>query len=638
MGSSGVVRSVLPVALRSFLLTVLCILVSCSLSSCNGGGAGSGSSGSSTPTVLSTTPSSTKTAMAPGDTAQGSCTVEMTDGSSNSNCKLSSTDASVFTVDSATGSITAVGDGSADLVSTSDDVDPTTKKPVTGQIAITVQSKVTGVSVSASPTSITTAGTSQITATLTCQGSGCNPAVDLTASGGTLSNISLNGNVTTADFSSSVVGTIKITAQSKQDSSQSGSVQVTVNRAPPVITGFDMNHQSWFWCRDGCGSATLGFEVLCTGCQVGDNLSFHGYWPSVAITSSNLGSDGRIVVEEPVNAVNQPAGNWIYATVEPVDGTAASNTMAVAYLNAANSGTFGPSGEVVQRSHTSPNAYFWQLSNGTWSLVKQLPMADGVATVYDVDGANQYLVDGGATYKLDGTFVGSANITGDVVSDNDASGSVGCVVQPGYSQVSIFTPGIVGQQPSIGQTGSLPYNCRVAYINSTPYVFATSFGSSSVVWKFDASGNAVGSQTLTGVTSWNDIVNGAGKIQGNWQLAVIKTGSNAGFFAVLASYDDVLDIYDGTQNSMPLVKEVSLAPSCVLPQAVTAIDAANQFRVACLVNDGLQSHTSFVGVDLSGNVTPLAATSTHFPQGFVADGNYLYILDGAVAPDNPSNQ
>jgi hypothetical protein len=621
--------------LKAIALIVASGLITLEVLGCGGGGATSNGGGNNTPTAVSTTPSSTKTAMAVGDTAQGSCTVTMSDGTTNSNCTLSSGNTAVFTVDS-TGKITAVGDGTANLVSTST-ANTSAGKPATGQLSITVSSAVTSVTVSANPATITMAQTSTITVTAAGTGD-FNPAVNLTASGGAISNASLNGDVTTATFTPSGTGTATITAISKQDGTKSGSAQVTIVRAAPVITSFTTIGQNWFWCVNDCNKSTISLQVQGIGAQAGDYLNFHGYWPTVSLSASNFSADGKtITVQENINDANQPSGNWIYVDVDPADGTPASNTMAIAYLNFANSGTFGPSGEVIQRSNTSPTAYLWQLKNGAWSSAGPIPVGGGAVTAYDVDGTNQYLVDANATYTLTGTLVSAANMPGDQPSSGDAFGNLACVVQPVYGHVSIFNPGIVGEQPFLGQTGATPYDCKVVVINSTPYVFAISVGSSSVLWKFDANGNSVGSQALTGITSASDIA-AANHMEGNWQLSVIKTGTNAGFLAVLSTYDDALDIYDGTQNSMPLVKEVSLAPSCVLPQAVTAIDAMNQFRVACLVNDGSNPHTSFVGVDLSGNVTPLAATSAKFPQGFVADQNNLYVLYGSGAPDSPANQ
>ncbi len=621
--------------LKAFALTfVLGGFVALQLSGCSSSsGSLSSGGGNNNPTVASTTPSSTKTAMAVGDTAQGSCTVTMSDGTTNSNCTLSSGNTAVFTVDS-TGKITAVGDGTANLVSTST-ANMSTGKPATGQLSITVSSAVASVTVSANPTTLTMAQTS--TVTVTAAGTGdFNPAVNLTASGGAISNASLNGDVTTATFTPSGTGTATITATSKQDSTKSGSVQVTVTRAAPVITSFTTIGQNWFWCVNDCNKSTISFQIQGIGAQAGDYLNFHGYWPTVSLSASNFSADGKtITVQETINDANQPSGNWIYVDVDPADGTPASNTLAIAYLNFTNSGTFGPSGEVIQKSNSSTAVYLWQLNNGAWSLASQLSLG-GPSVVYDVDGARQYLVAGGATYTMSGTLVSSANLPGDMASSNDAVGTAGCVVQPAYGYTSIFTLGVDGGAVS-GQTGNLHYDCKVAVINNATYIFAISVYNSSVVWKFDTSGNAVGSQSLTGITSMSDII-AANHMEGNWQLAAIKTGTKAGFFAVLSSYDDAIGIYDGTQNSMPLVKEVSLAPSCILPQAVTAIDAMDQFRVACLVNDGSNSHTSFVGVDLSGNVTSLAATSANFPQGFVADQNNLYVLYGSGAPDSPANK
>ncbi len=621
--------------LKAFALTfVFGGFVALQLSGCGSNGSlSNGGGGNNNPTVTSTTPSSTKTAMAVGDTAQGSCTVSMSDGSTNSNCTLSSSNAAIFTVDS-TGKITAVGDGAANLVSTSTG-NTSAGKPATGQLSITVSSAVASVMVSANPTTITTAQTSTITVTTAGTGD-FNPAVNLTASGGVISDASLNGDATTATFTPSGTGTATISATSKQDGTKSGSVQVAVTRAAPVITSFTTIGQNWFWCANGCNKSTIGFQVQCTGCAVGDQLNFHGYWPAVTLTSNNFVSSDTVGVEEVVSAVNQPSGNWIYADIDPTDGTPASNTLAVAYLNSYNSGTFGPNGEVMQSIPSG--TYVWQLAGATWSDTV-LNIGGPPSTVYVVDGSNQYLIAAYNTLSLNGTLLASAapNTPYLPYSAADAAGNTACFVQSGYSYVSFYNPGVAGQQPLTSSTGTMPYDCKVVVVGSTPYVFAINVDSSPTLWKFDSNGNVIGSQALTGVTSWSDIV-AANHVEGNWQLSAIKTGAKAGFLAVLSTYDDILNIYDGTQNSMPLVKEVSLAPSCVLPQAVTAIDAMDQFRVACLVNDGLNSHTSFVGVDLSGNVAPLAATSAKFPQGFVADGNSLYVLNGSGAPDSPANK
>lgn len=616
----------------------MCGFIALQLSGCGGGGSlgdGGGGGGKTDPTVSSVTPTSTKTAMTVGDTAQGSCSVKMSDGSTNSNCTLSSDASSVFTVDS-TGKITAVGDGVANLVATA-----TAAPSVTGKLSITVSSTVTSVAVAASPATITTTQTSTITVTAAGAGD-FNPAVSLTASSGTIGNVVLSGNVTTATFTPSGAGTATVTATSRQDSTKSGSATVTVTSAAPVITSVTLNGttDNWMFCPISCYKTTASFAITGSGFQAGDTLNFDGYWPSETLTSSEVNGNTVVVGGLQFGANQQP--NFIYFQICSSDGTSCSNTKAFGYVGGYNSAEHGPNGELINQFHGT--AYVWQAgSGGAFSNTLQLSLgaASGLNTVYETDGSTALFVNGPQPYDLKGVSQNGASWDGGATATTAADDGYVMYFEPEQDEVVLYKPTSTGNPTSVTFTlGKMPYAGAMYTANGVTHGIIASVDGSPTLWTVDMSGNLLGSAPLTGVTSWSNIV-AANNLQGHWSMVLIPGKAEVAF---VSTYDQLMLIYDVSGNSPKLLnptKPISLS-SCAVPLDVDAYASASaeMLSVDCLKLAGFgDSGTTFLSVDpATGTVTADSSTSAAYPGGFRADANSLYVFQGTAAPDVQPNR
>jgi hypothetical protein len=315
-------------------------------------------------------------------------------------------------------------------------------------------------------------------------------------------------------------------------------------------------------------------------------------------------------------------GTWIDFQDVPTDGTSSSNTVAFAYLPPYNSAAFGPNGEVAEAWQL--NTYLWQFASNTWSIAEKFGPTGGPSTVYD---GSTYFISATDTYNLNGSLAAGATLPSGPISDNDVAGNLACVSQPPTNGIVLFTPGVANEQSIPVPTGTMSYNCRVFVLNGTTEVVSSSVDGTPALWLTNAGGTGIGSADLQGVTAWSSTTNG----NGDWWLSVIKTGTNTGRTAFLSAYDDLLLIYNAATPTLPLVKSIPLAKVCPLPAGLTDIDANNEFVLACL-NPATQD-TSFVAFDVNGNpVTVTSATTTAFPDGFVANGTDIYVVQGANPP------
>jgi hypothetical protein len=246
-------------------------------------------------------------------------------------------------------------------------------------------------------------------------------------------------------------------------------------------------------------------------------------------------------------------------------------------------------------------------------------------------------VNGFGTYGLDGMGLTGAPSNGWSASGTSAENGTAIVVQPGGNEVTLFHPqGSQNPQSDNIPVGTMPYTSVMATLGGVTRGFVASVDSPTL-WKLTTSGTFVGSTPLTGVTSLSDI-NAAGHVLGGWPMAVFHSGTNVGKIGFVDAYGQKLLIFDGMDNSMPLLKTVPLP--CPIPSAVDAIDATGQFRVSCIKVAGFtDSGTTFLGIDpAAGTATPLEKTSTKFPLGFLADADNLYVFQGSGAPDVQPNK
>ena len=188
---------------------------------CGSGGTGGGNS---TPTaaITSVAVSCTPASIQTGQTSQCSATVTGT-GSYSSAVSWSVSPSSMGTI-SSTGAFTASAAGTATVTATS-----TQDSTISGTASVTVTatSSITSVSVTCSPSSITTAQTSNCSAT--AQGTGAfSSSVTWTATDGTITSSGV--------FTPSSTGTATIVATSSQDTTISGSSTVTVTTQEPTPT------------------------------------------------------------------------------------------------------------------------------------------------------------------------------------------------------------------------------------------------------------------------------------------------------------------------------------------------------------------------------------------------------------------
>ncbi len=479
------------------------------------------------------------------------------------------------------------------------------------------QPKVLSVSVNVTPASIQAGATAQATCTVTMS--------DGTTNNNCGSFASDNTSVATVDASTGaikgvVAGTAHITATANADTQVSGSATLTVTRATPTITSVTTLGKNWIGCPDSCDKGTVSFTMTGTGFASTDQIGTGGYWPT--ITPTSVSADGTSMSFSVTFGAAQTPGTWIDFQDVPTDGTAASNTVAFAYLPPYNSAAFGPNGEVVQVWQL--NTYPWQFTNNSWSVAEKFAQTGGPSTVYN---GSTYFISGPDTYNLDGSLATGATIPLFGISDNDVAGNLACVAQPGTNGIALFTPGVANEQSVPVPTGTMSYNCRVFTLNGTPYVVSSSVDGTPSLWLTNAGGTGIGSTGLQGVTAWSQYTSA----NAGWWLSVIKSGTYTGRVAFLSAYDDLLLIYDASTPTLPIVKSIPLAKVCPLPTGLTDIDANGEFLVACL-NPAAQD-TSFVAFDASGNpVAVTSATTTAFPDGFIANGTDIYVVQGANPP------
>jgi hypothetical protein len=400
--------------------------------------------------------------------------------------------------------------------------------------------------------------------------------------------------------------------------------------------------KNWIFCPISCDKAILAFAINGTGFEVGDQINFSGYWPAVTLTSANISDDGKQVViggtefgVTVIGANQQP--NFIYFTDVPTDGTGDSNTKAFAYLTGYNMATHGATSSQLLNQYLG-TAYVWQNASGTMTNTLSFSAeGGGLNTVYETDGTNAYFVNGFNTYALDGTALPSATSPdwGWSVSGTSAENGTVTVVQPGGNEITLYHPSSTTNPIGTDVTiGTMTYTSVMSTISGTTYEFVISVDGTPTLWKLDTNGTFVGSTPLTGFTS----LSATDMIVGGWPMAIFHSGTNAGKVIVASTYNKELLVFDGTINSMPLLKTVQLP--CEIPSAVDAVDATGQLVVSCINVAGFSdSGTTFLSIDPStGIVTTLAATSKKFPHGFLADANSLYVFQGTAAPDVLENK
>ena len=618
-------------------------IVALQLSDCGGSIGGSGTP-PPPPTVSSVTLTGVPAAMQVGGaTATPSCTVTMSDGTTTKACTIASSTPAVASINATTGVLTAIAAGTTTITATSTKTPSVVSSPVKVTVSpITIPVTITSVSVTANPSAITTAQTSVCTATVAGTGA-FSSAVTWTATGGTI----VAGANNTATLTPSGIGTASCTANSAQTGYTTvfGNADIAVTRATPVITSATIQGLNWFFCPESCNKAIVGFLLTGTGFTAGDQINFSGYWPTITLTAAQINADGTqadIGGTEfggtVIGANQQP--NFIYFTDVPIDGTPASNTVAVAYLNGYNTTTHAPGGELINQYG---KAYIWQDAGGMWTNPLSFYGGGGGAnTVYETDGTNAYLINGFNPYTLDGTELPSATSPdwGWAVSGTSAENGTVTVVQPGGNEITLYHPSAtinpIGADVTVG---IMPYTSVMATIGGTTYEFVASVDGTPTLWKLDTNGTFVGSTPLTGFTSWSDIKSVDSVIAGGWATAIFRSGTNAGKVIVVSTYNKELLVFDGTSNSLTLLETVTLP--CPIPSAVDVNETTGLARVACIKVAGFyDSGTTFLDVDPStGEVTALTSTSSKFALGFAVDstGN-SEVFSGPGAPDTqPDN-
>ena len=598
----------------------------------------SGCSGSSGSTTGSTPPSTASISANPTSiTAGQSSALTITTGAATS-CTGTGTLAGTTVPLNSTGTVTVTPTATSTYgVSCTGPGGSST--PASATVTVTAAAAtVTSVTVTATPTAITTAQTVQVVAVVAGTGS-FSSAVTWTATGGTIS-----GTGNTVTLTPSGAGTAIATATSTQTgyTTVSGSADVAVTRAAPVITSATIQGLNWMFCPGSCNKGIIGFVFTGTGFEAGDQISFSGYWPTATLTAAEINADGTWAQVGGAGTAGglvigaTQSSNFIYFTDVPTDGTPASNTIAFAYLPGYNTTTHGPNGELINQS--SGTAYLWQNAGGTpTNVLSFYPGAPNV--VYETDGTNAYFIDGYNTYALDGTLLYSASDKDDgwISSGTAAENGTACLPHIGGNDTSVYKVGVPNGQSNAVPTGTLPYACVMGTFGGTTHEYVASVDGTPTLFMLDTVGTIVDSKPLTGITSRSGIVT-ANVIAGGWQMAIFHSGTNEGKLAVLSTYDKKLFVYDGTQSSLSLLNTISLP--CALPSEIDAVDATGKFVVSCIKVAGFyDSGTTFLSIDpVAGTATPLAAFSKVFANGFAADAVNLYIFQGSGAPDIQPNK
>jgi hypothetical protein len=580
-------------------------------------------SGSATITV--TAPPPTVTSVAPScpspiTTAQTSqCTVTVS-GTGGTISQQVTWSASAGTI-TPSGVFSSTATGTFTITATS--VQDSTKS---SSITVTVTAP-PAISVQCIPSAITTAGSSQCTATYQNLSSGVNWTV---LGGGTVSAAGLY--TPPAIVSGSITATITATSTQAGYTTVSGAATVTVTAAKPVITGVNITGGIY-------ADAEAGFigniQLTGSGFQNTDTAVSN---PIGLLYGAQFVSSGQINVTLAYDTPHTSPG-WDTITVTSPDGTT-SSSITIPFLGNQN---------LLSVSPMSGELYFLDEGN---KILRQYK-ADGTVDVTTNQGITDSSV---ATDDKTGYVVlnqrSAGNNTFDVVGiETLGNGSPGVAVaaRNGYgciTQVQTQAPIVnnlscvnltisPSSNPSLNSLsiGSQPWSLAMGLFGTETDAFVFSRDGTPTLWKVNVSGGlaSTNSQAIPGITPVATL-QASNVLAGGWYVAVFDSGPAAGTVAVLSTADKLLTFLN--TSTMAITKQVTLSG---IPFRIAADMTHGNLIVAYA--DQVDVLTTFSAVNPStGAVTPLTSTSSLLAVGFAvkADGTSIYACQRAICEVHPN--
>ncbi len=476
---------------------------------------------------------------------------------------------------------------------------------------------VTSVSVSCSPSSITTAETSTCTPVVTKSDGTTDALATMAASIGTIANGVYTPPAVTAQT------TVTITATSTENPSKSGTTTVTVTPAviPRSITGIvPLN----IYCDAECGIVSV--EIDGAGFVSGDLLNTT---PNANLQLVQFVSSTKLVAYLGLDTPHYLPG-WFGFSDCSSDGSVCSNTANFAYLGNQNELASSATEAFQLNPITGPVDKFTLPAGSSDGTINT-----GGDTGIAVDDKTGYVVlsgNAGTTinellwFDQSGNLQGASASNGEVVVAAAAKNGIGCTTQPAAGLLSCvdltqFSPPMTsvaaGTEPwslamvtlgsgTTAETDAIVYSRESTEIRR--YSVANVNGTIGITLQ--------GALTLSGITPESQI-----PVQdGGWQLVAFGSGPAAGTAAFLSQYDKTLVFVN--LASMTEIGRVALQG---VPFRIAADETHGTVVVAFAdVPAGL---TRFAKVDVAtGTVTNLTATSNLLSVGLLvsADGANIY--------------
>ncbi len=521
------------------------------------------------------------------------------------------------------GSITAAGvftppttAGTALITATSTQ-DPTKSGTATVTITVPVPT-INSVSVTCNPSSISTADTTTCTTVVNGTGN-FDPRVTWTATNGTMRVLTNS----TAELTPSAAGTAIITATSTQDPTKSGTTNVMVTTAVPLITGTNIS----YIYADAEPGFIGGIQLNGSGFALGDTVSVDS--SVVGLGSVQRVNSGQIAVLLAFDTRHTSPG-WVTLTVASPDGTK-STSYSIPFIGNQNMLAVSPSGELnfLERS----TGVIWQYKGDgtpdgsiTASRGNGITVDDKTDHIFWDQSVNTV---GLATVAVVGGGAGGIGDVGDSGMGISAKNGNGCVAEPIVNYFSCFSiPQIITSFPPFNSVtlGNQPFSVAMGLFGTETDAFVFSRDGTPTLWKVNVSGGMIisASQPIPGVTSWTTLQTNS-FAGGGWQVAVFDKGPASGTVAVLSTADNLLTFFDA--SSMRITNQVTLTG---LPFRIAA-DMTNGNLIVAYA-DQAKVLTTFMKVNpLTGVATSLMSTTPLLAVGFQIsfDGKNIYACQRA---------
>jgi hypothetical protein len=477
---------------------------------------------------------------------------------------------------------------------------------------VTVTAPVPSITVTCTPSAITTAQTAQCSATYQNLSSGVTWSGSGTVAGGSVTASGV--------FSSTAAGTFTITATSTQpgDGNISGSAQVTVTEAVPVVTGISL--PLWWYCDVKCGIAV--FRIFGSGFAPGTTVTGS---PNTGVSVVSVDNAGQLTVSTNIGN-GYTLGKQTFNVCSP--DVVHCSSISVAFIGNQNTIAVGPDGEVY--SYDPANRIIWKYKRDGTPDGSILPVGqDGMAVDDQTTGDVVISQNGGNTSLV---VVGIASIgNGSIGMGVSARNGASCITQPvtvnflscvNLAQINLSNPSF-----NSVAVGSQPWSLWIGLFGTETDAFVYTRDGSPTLWKCNTfGGNATPScglsVSLPGVTPVANLA----ALAGGWQVTGFDKGPGSGTVTFLSTADNLL--FRVNASTMQLIGSSITLPG--VPTRAVA-DVTHGTIIVASVNTTNMT-TAFSAVNATtGAVTTLTSTASFVASGVGVslDGTNIYAAQGS---------